>query len=200
MNNGIIPLSSSTPSPTAYGFSTKTSEHSTSAAISMVKPSNTNSMTSALGSLEDNTIFPNRLSIAPASVPMSTTHINSSIVGSLGIKRGEGSFTSGGGVTGAVTDRSGMGDDEQAVITNEEWIEDSILLDPSSATALQMKWVAKIMEDKPQDVVTLFGKVLKYMDGQHAMESVLVEENISRQELRKLTKSIADYIVIVRHW
>lgn len=191
----------------------KTSEHSTSAAISMARPSNvpSNGLSAITASLATSpnavasTAFVN--SLAPSSLPTHNQiqHSNNSIVGSLGVKRGVGSFMSGGGISGGIISGGGMTtdrsiEDEQAIISNEEWIEDSILLDPSTATALQMKWVSKIMEGKSPEIKQLLGKVLKYMDGRHAMESVLVEENISRQDLRKLTKVIEDYIVIVRHW
>lgn len=195
-SNSTTPLSSSLPTDSVLE-SAKTSEHSTSAAISVKKPvKGLMAMTGTIASSYDGaTAF--SAGLAPASLPAHNQLPRStSISGSLEAKRGPGSFASGGGATN--TDRSV--DDDQAVILNEEWIEDSILLDPSSATALQLKWISKIMENKPSDIKALFSRVLKYMDGRNAMESVLVEENISRQDLRKLTKTIEDYIIIVRHW
>lgn len=206
VSNGHNTHLSTSSSTTQRHPDAKTSENSTSAAISVSRTSNLSSgLSNRLGtSLET----PGFLTTGSGSLPTNHNmhHDSSSIVGSLNSKRGPGPMLSssfnglynGAAAGTAATDRSI--EDDNAVVLNEEWIEDSVLLNPGSATALQLKWIAKIMEGKPADILALFGKLFKYMDGEHAMESVLVEENITRQDLRRLTKAIEDYIIIVRHW
>lgn len=199
--NGGMSLTPSPPSNFLEKYQDRViSEHSTSDAIGVCKKSNfSTGFSNRLGTSLEGTAFLNPASASAPTYP--NLHHSSSIVGSLSTKRGPISGTSyTSGMVGANTGTDRSVDDEAAVVLSEEWIDDSILLNPCSATALQLKWIAKIIENKPPDVITLFGKVLKYMDGEHAMESVLVEENITRQELRKLTKAIEDHIIIVRHW
>lgn len=78
-----------------------------------------------------------------------------------------------------------------------EYISDTILLDPTGATALQMKWINKILETKPIVVVNIFWKLFKYMDGKNAIDEI---DGVSRQEVKKFMSSFGEYIVVARHW
>lgn len=82
----------------------------------------------------------------------------------------------------------------------EEDEEDFILPEPEYATALERRWIAKVVANKPPEVVALFYKLLKHMNGKKAFEIFLVEENIARQDMRRLLEAVEDNLVIVRHW
>ena len=82
----------------------------------------------------------------------------------------------------------------------DDSIEDSILLEPDRATLTQRKWLNKILENQPQDVVLLFNRLKPYFNGKHAIEQVVIEEGLSRNELRRLTQSLEEHLLMVRHW
>jgi hypothetical protein len=82
----------------------------------------------------------------------------------------------------------------------EEEEEDTILLDPEYCTSLERRWIAKVVDGQPTEVVNLFYRVLKYMNGRSAQEVFLLRENISRQDMRRLSEALAESLVVVRHW
>ncbi|AOW05341.1 uncharacterized protein YALI1_E15774g [Yarrowia lipolytica] len=82
----------------------------------------------------------------------------------------------------------------------DDSIDDSILLEPDRATLTQRKWLNKILENQPQDVVLLFNRLKPYFNGKHAIEQVVIEEGLSRNELRRLTQSLEEHLLMVRHW
>ncbi|KAH3665450.1 hypothetical protein OGAPHI_003634 [Ogataea philodendri] len=86
------------------------------------------------------------------------------------------------------------------VYFEEEEEEDTILLDPESATALERRWIAKCVEGQPLEVVNLFYKLLKYMNGKNSLELLMMKENVSRQDVRKLLVSMSHHVTTVRHW
>ncbi|ODQ82983.1 hypothetical protein BABINDRAFT_159463 [Babjeviella inositovora NRRL Y-12698] len=77
---------------------------------------------------------------------------------------------------------------------------DTILLDPERASAIERRWVAKCLEGKLPEIVTLFYRLLKYFNGKHPLEILLVREGLSRQELRRLLAATEEYIISVKHW
>lgn len=82
----------------------------------------------------------------------------------------------------------------------EEEEEDTILTDPESATALERRWIAKCVESKPLETVNLFYKLLKFMNGQNPLELVILKENVSRQDVRKMLSLMHEHVVVSRHW
>lgn len=82
----------------------------------------------------------------------------------------------------------------------EEEEEDSIMAEPEYATALERRWIAKVVANKPPEVVALFYKLLKYMNGKKAFEIIFVEENVARHDLRHMIEALEENLVIVRHW
>ncbi|KAG7698870.1 hypothetical protein KL930_002343 [Ogataea haglerorum] len=86
------------------------------------------------------------------------------------------------------------------VYFEEEEEEDTILLDPQSATAQERRWIAKCVEGQPLEVLNLFYKLLKYMNGKTSLELLMVKENISRQDVRKLLVALDKHVTTVRHW
>jgi hypothetical protein len=81
--------------------------------------------------------------------------------------------------------------------------EETIILDPGRATALERRWINKIVLEEcklSQELLVIFYKLLKYMNGINSLEYLLLKENVSRNELRKLLLEIEDHIITVRHW
>ena len=80
---------------------------------------------------------------------------------------------------------------------------DTIILDPGRASSLERKWINKIIFDECKltpAMVSVFYKFLKYMNGKNSLELLLLKENVSRHDLRKLMFAIEDHIISVRHW
>ncbi|KAK6462750.1 nitrogen permease regulator 3 [Scheffersomyces coipomensis] len=81
--------------------------------------------------------------------------------------------------------------------------DDTIILDPGRATALERRWINKIVYEESKlspELIKIFYKLLKYMNGKSPLELLLLKENISRGDLRKLLFAIEDHIISVRHW
>ncbi|CCE73043.1 Piso0_000054 [Millerozyma farinosa CBS 7064] len=81
--------------------------------------------------------------------------------------------------------------------------EETIITDPGRATTLERRWINKIISEECKlspDLVVIFYKLLKYMNGKTSLENLLLKGNISRSELRKLLFAIEDHIISVRHW
>lgn len=81
--------------------------------------------------------------------------------------------------------------------------DDNIVLDPGRATTLERRWINKIIFDEcnlSSELINVFYKLLKYMNGKIPLELLLLKENISRTELRKLLVAIDEYTISVRHW
>ncbi|OBA22047.1 hypothetical protein METBIDRAFT_38680 [Metschnikowia bicuspidata var. bicuspidata NRRL YB-4993] len=80
---------------------------------------------------------------------------------------------------------------------------DTILVDPGRASSLERRWINKIIYEEcglSSELTAVFYKLLKYMNGQNSLELLLLRENISRSELRKLLLEIDEYVISVRHW
>jgi hypothetical protein len=83
---------------------------------------------------------------------------------------------------------------------SEEEHQDTILMDPAHASLLQKKWLTKLTEGKPPEIVGLFNRILKHLNGRHALERYLPHEGLTRQDLRRLLKAFPDDIIVTRHW
>lgn len=90
--------------------------------------------------------------------------------------------------------------DGRDVEIEEEEEEDTILLDPERATAVERRWISKCIKGQPPDISALFHKMLKYFNGKTPLELIIVRENISRHELKRLLNGINDHIISVKHW
>lgn len=76
----------------------------------------------------------------------------------------------------------------------------TIVLEPERATALEKRWIYKCIQDQPSDVQILFNRLVKYFNGRHAMEVIMVRENVTRHEMKKLLTSMSKYLIEVHHW
>lgn len=81
--------------------------------------------------------------------------------------------------------------------------DDTIILEPERSSTLERKWIHKIVSEEcrlPPELMKLFYDLLKYMNGKTPLEFVILKENISRHELRRLLYSIEKHVQAVRHW
>lgn len=99
--------------------------------------------------------------------------------------------------TGSVT---ASVDDGGGTAITEECVDDTIIPDPKSASPRQIKWISKMLENKPADCVKVFRKLMKYMDGGSAMEWAIVQESLTFEDFEKLVSELKDYFIITRHW
>lgn len=79
----------------------------------------------------------------------------------------------------------------------------TILVDPGRASSLERRWINKIVQEEcalSPELTAIFYKVLKYMNGKNSLELLLLKENVSRSELRKLLAAVEEHIISVRHW
>ncbi|CUM55951.1 Nitrogen permease regulator 3 [Debaryomyces fabryi] len=80
---------------------------------------------------------------------------------------------------------------------------DTIIIDPGRASSLERRWINKVISEEcslSSELTVKFYDLLKYMNGKNSLELLLLKENVSRQELRKLLFAIEDHIISVRHW
>ncbi|EPS36732.1 hypothetical protein H072_9692 [Dactylellina haptotyla CBS 200.50] len=79
-------------------------------------------------------------------------------------------------------------------------LEDSILYEPSQPTPLESAWIERIAEGQPPDIGVIFDRLVKYLNGQHAIEGIALREAISKRELKRVLNAMDRYIVYSRHW
>lgn len=78
--------------------------------------------------------------------------------------------------------------------------QDSFILEPSRASGLESAWLEMAMRPHPPEVRALFERMLKYLNGRHALEKISVREGISRKEVRKTLLALDEVLVYARHW
>lgn len=86
----------------------------------------------------------------------------------------------------------------------DEWVrfstEESVIVDPERASSLEHKWLSKMMETQSPEVAKLFHRTMKYFNGRHSVEQMVLILGLSRQEVKTLLTALGDSLVIVRHW
>ncbi|KAI5970666.1 NPR3 [Candida margitis] len=81
--------------------------------------------------------------------------------------------------------------------------DDTIILDPGRASTLERRWINEIIFEECKlttELTAIFYKLLKYMNGESPLELLLLKENVSRSELKKLLLAIEPHIISVKHW
>lgn len=76
----------------------------------------------------------------------------------------------------------------------------TIILEPERATAIEKRWIFKCIQDQPTDIQFLFNKILRYFNGKTPMELVLIREEISRHDLRRILNALSRYLIEFHHW
>lgn len=80
---------------------------------------------------------------------------------------------------------------------DDERFTDSIILEPHQANAVESAWLEMMMRNKTSDVRALFDRIMKYLNGQHAIEKISVREGISRRDVRKVLNAFDEYLIYV---
>lgn len=103
-------------------------------------------------------------------------------------------------------------DDNEIAIADEEEIlhfeyddpemqhDYTIILEPERATAIEKRWLYRCIYGQPSDIQILFNKLLKYFNGKVPMELVIIKEEISRHDLKKLLNALDKYLIEIHHW
>lgn len=83
----------------------------------------------------------------------------------------------------------------------EDVDEFTIILEPRTSTAIEKRWLYKLVENdfKTSDQ-KLFYSLLKYFNGETSLEYLCVKNGISRNHINQLLKKLGKYVVKVRHW
>ncbi|CAI2018269.1 hypothetical protein SEUBUCD646_0H00370 [Saccharomyces eubayanus] len=118
-------------------------------------------------------------------------------------------------VNGNEKAEDGHGDDldnnEMAVVDEEEILhfeyddpemqhDYTIILEPERATAIEKRWLYRCIYDQPSDIQILFNRLLKHFNGKVPMELVIIKEEISRHDLKRLLNALNKYLVETHHW
>ena len=83
---------------------------------------------------------------------------------------------------------------------DEKLDEDSYILEPSRASGIESAWLEMVVRNQPPDVRALFERMLRYLNGLHALEKIAVREGISRKEVRRVLVALDEVLVYARHW
>lgn len=82
----------------------------------------------------------------------------------------------------------------------EEMLEDSFILEPHQASGLESAWLEAAVREQPPDVQALWDRIVKYLNGQHAIEKIAVREGIGRKDVRRVLMCMEEFVVYGRHW
>ena len=83
---------------------------------------------------------------------------------------------------------------------DEKLDQESFILEPSCASGIESAWLEMVTRDKNPNTKALFEKMLKYLNGQHALEKISVRECITRKEVRQVFIEMDEILVYARHW
>jgi len=80
---------------------------------------------------------------------------------------------------------------------SEEEYEDSIILEPHQASSIESSWLEMMTRDQPPDIKALFDRIIKYLNGQHAIEKIAVREGIARKDVRRVLGAFDGFVIYV---
>jgi len=83
---------------------------------------------------------------------------------------------------------------------DESLLEESILLDPRRPTPLESAWLSQLVKDSPPDIVALFDRMAKYLDGHQAIEKIAIREGITTGEVKRVKNALKRNLVDIKHW
>ncbi|CAK9437444.1 uncharacterized protein LODBEIA_P18220 [Lodderomyces beijingensis] len=80
--------------------------------------------------------------------------------------------------------------------------DDVVILDPGRASTLERRWINEVIFEckLSMELTAVFYKLLKYMNGENPLELLLMRENVTRADLKKILYAIEYHITSVRHW
>lgn len=80
---------------------------------------------------------------------------------------------------------------------DDERFNESIILEPHQASSVESAWLEMMMRGQTPDVRALFDRILKYLNGQHAIEKIAVREGINRRDVRRVLGEFEEFMVYV---
>lgn len=80
---------------------------------------------------------------------------------------------------------------------DDERFTESIILEPHQASAVESVWLEMMMRGQTSDLRAVFDRIMKYLNGQHAIEKISVREGISRRDVRRVLSAFDEYLVYV---
>ncbi|KAG0134175.1 nitrogen permease regulator of amino acid transport activity 3-domain-containing protein [Tuber indicum] len=83
---------------------------------------------------------------------------------------------------------------------SEDEYEDSIILEPHQASSIESSWLEMMTRDQPPDIKALFDRIIKYLNGQHAIENIAVREGIARKDVGRVLGVFDGFVIYARHW
>ncbi|BFZ54293.1 Nitrogen permease regulator 3 [Savitreella phatthalungensis] len=82
---------------------------------------------------------------------------------------------------------------------DKEVDEETVIAEPYAASAVERKYLSYIAALHPEDQPA-FDRMVKYFNGNHAMEKVLVRENLTRKTVRRVLEVYDDYLIKQYTW
>ena len=76
-----------------------------------------------------------------------------------------------------------------------------IILDAKKATGKESRYLAAIARRlKDEKMKNAWQMLIKYFDGQSALERIALQEEMKRKEVWNLLTALSEYLLCVRHW
>ena len=94
-------------------------------------------------------------------------------------------------VSGTEIDSTSEFDDLEMINDNDF----TIILEPERDSALEKRWLYKCAEGLPPDLILLFRQVVKYFNGKVSLEYIMLKENISKNDMKRLLNALGKYVV-----
>ncbi|KAL6935312.1 hypothetical protein ACO0R3_000354 [Hanseniaspora guilliermondii] len=83
----------------------------------------------------------------------------------------------------------------------EDQEEFTIILDPITSSAIEKRWLYKLVEnDFTKSEQKLYYRLLKYFNGKTSIEYICLKHSLNKAEVNYLLKKLGKYVVKVKHW
>lgn len=100
----------------------------------------------------------------------------------------------------AILTAAGTDSDSDSEDDEEQLQEETIIPDPYSASARERRQLGYIAAQHTGEIATAFERMVKYFNGQHAIEKVIVRENIPRKTVRKVLDLYDPWLIKMSTW
>ena len=98
-------------------------------------------------------------------------------------------------LTTAGTDSDNDSEDDE-----EQLQEETVIADPYSASARERRQLSYIAAQHTGEIALAFERMVKYFNGQHAIEKVVVRENLPRKTVRKVLDLYDPWLIKMSTW
>lgn len=100
-------------------------------------------------------------------------------------------------------DKNNHSDNESflSIDSYEDQEEFTIILDPRTSSAIEKRWLYKLVEkDFTKNEQKLYYRLLKYFNGKTSIEYICLKHSLNKAEVNYLLKKLGKYVVKVKHW